>query len=324
MFGREEEPPRNEAVRDGASQADSSEGVTASVEAEVRTMKAKWGGIAACLVLGLAPWSQVGGLAQGYPLTDLGPGKSVVTDAQGWFFAEFTEPVPLGVRGRLSGPQGAPLAGHEVTVVLEPRAGIARIVGIGTIGAVWLAVAGYEPARIAGFFVGTADGGRPLFEVGSVVLAEAKPCSPGAWKLTLRADWESSVDFVAQQCSTNPHGSPRWATWLAATAPKHTALPESPGPRCTWVVVTDRRGNLIVYTFYHSDGTAWQSRGTVEIGVAAVRPAACQVCTYVRVGGTDDMQVTYHCDATGKWVQIGIWGLPAPPPPPPPPPIPIP
>ncbi len=105
--------------------------------------------------------------------------------------------------------------------------------------------------------------------------------------------------------------SARWTT-------KHASLPEKADKACTWIVVTTSEAQRVIYTFYHSDGTTRQNRGSVESAVVAVSPVTCQICTYIQVELAERTFIVYHCDETGKWVQIGSWEIPAPPPPGPP------
>jgi len=278
-------------------------------------MQVKWRCAVACLVfclaLGVGTWAQEDG-PQGPPLSGLGPTAIAATDAQGRFFAEFTEPFPLGVSGQVNDAQGEPLAATEVTVVLEPRPGIPVILGIGHIGAIWLAVGGTEPVRIAGFSIGSGRAGwaGTFLEVGTVAFSERETCTPCTYRFRIRMDDKTSLSFHHEHCG--PDGT--WGPPVMGSATKLDALPEKADKACTWIVVATSEARRVIYSFYHSDGTTWQSKGAVEIAVVAVRPAACKICTYVQVKPSEGLFITYHCDPTGKWVQIGRWEiLPEPP-----------
>ncbi len=286
-------------------------------------MRGKWSWgvvcLALCLALGLAAWAQEAGEGRGGPLVDLGPSAQAVTDSQGWFFAELVDPFPLGVRGQLGGPRGDPLAGFEVTVVLEPRAGIPQILGIGNVAALWLVVTGYDPARIAGFTIVT--GPRLVLEIGSVALAPSPACATGAYEFQLTKDEEDRVAFRYRYCDGGT-----WGSWVlsARWATKHASPPEKADKLCTWIVVTSVEAGRMSYTFYHSDGEKWDNRGTVVIQVVTHTSSPCIPCSYVHVEPMDWLHITYHCDTTGKWVEIGRWETPAPEPEPGPPVIIIP
>lgn len=266
-------------------------------------MRMKWActaaGLVCCLVLGGAMWGQETEIT---PLSELGPSKIVATDDQGRFFAEFTEPFPLGVSGQLIDPQGKPLAGVEVMVVLEPRPGIPNILGIGHIGAVWLEVDGYDPSRIAGCAMIT--GLQPVLEIGSVALLTSPACVSCSYQFMLTADEEGRIGFRYRHCTDG-----RWGNWVLFTrwVTKHGSLPAKIDEACTWIVVAVSEARKLSYNFYHSDGEKWVNRGAVAVQIVRQTASPCTHCSYVRVERVDGLHIMYHCDRTGKWVEIGRW-----------------
>lgn len=75
-------------------------------------MQVKWRCAIACLVLFLALGVGTGAQGNGGPsLRELGAFRIAVTDAEGRFFAEFTEPFLLGMSGELTDLRGCRLRG---------------------------------------------------------------------------------------------------------------------------------------------------------------------------------------------------------------------
>lgn len=197
-------------------------------------------------------------------------------------------------------------------IVLEPRPGIPCSLGAGHIGAVWLEVDGYDPSRVAGFTI--APGPRPVLEIGSVALSSWPTCATCTYQFLLTRDEEGRVGFRYRHCTNG-----RWGNWALVTcwATKHASLPEKADNASTWIVVATSEARRVIYSFYQSDGATWENRGAVEIAVATARPATCRIGTYVQVEPSEGLFITYHCDPTGRWVQIGQWEIPPEPPAPP-------
>lgn len=267
-------------------------------------MQVKWRCAIACLVfslaLGVGTWAQGDG---GPPLRELGAFRIAATDAQGRFFAEFTEPFPLGVSGERTDPQGRPLAGIEVMIVLEPRPSIPSILGIGHIGSVWLEGDGYDPSRVAGFTIAT--GPRPVLEIGSIALSSWPTCATCTYQFMLTRDEEDRVGFRDQHCTDG-----RWGNWALVTrwTTKHASLPEKADKASTWIVVATSEPQRAIYSFYQSDGATWENTGSVEIALATVRPATCKTGTYIQVEPSEGLFITYHSQrarGVAQWCELG-------------------
>jgi hypothetical protein len=219
-------------------------------------------------------------------------------------------PLNWRVKGELADVVGKPLPGVTVAIFLEPRAGLAEIVGIGNVEAIWVVVEGFDPARVSEFSI--IGGVKPVFDVGRVTARDAPLCDEGTWEVRIIKDDCSEVIFDTRQCTKG-----RWGWWSRSRARKGEELPEEMPKACTWFVVVtvvteDKDKRFLNYEFYHSDGKTWQKRVTLKMQIVSARPATGETCQYVVVARGDGYWFLYHCKRPGEWTLLGEWHRPEP------------
>lgn len=257
---------------------------------------------------GLLGWAQVGPGV-------LGPFRGTLDAAK-----SFAVDTPPGWRvvGKFVNHEDKVLPGTPVEIYLEPRPGLAEIVGIGNVEAIWVVIPGLDPVRISLFSIVTEPGLG--FDLGSFTAPVAPPCTDCTAQTRILADDGATVQFWYRHCRGGG-----WGPWQLLRAPRGPALPGTEAPACTWfALLTEERGQL-TYTFYHSDGKGWVERTALAIPLVRVRPVGCEACQYVAVDEGGAHRTLYHCERPGAWKLLGEWGRPEPPPPPrpkPPPPPP--
>lgn len=143
-------------------------------------------------------------------------------------------------------------------VLLEPRPGIAEILGLGNIGAVWVGLYGYEWTRVTGFGLNWTATGASI-DLGEVAL---RPKLTVACEVTHR-----EVMIIGE--AADQHLALVYGTCTAELtfefdpikglfhAKRVTQLPARVGPYCTWVVVEKADRDQVTQTTYHSDGRVW-------------------------------------------------------------------
>lgn len=254
-------------------------------------------------------WTQVGPGVLGPFVGTLDAGRRFALDT----------PLTWRVTGELADWKEVVPPGARVEIYLEPRPGLAEIVGIGNVEAIWVVIPGLDPVRITGFSIVFEP--RVGFDLGPFTAPASVPCTDCTSQIWVIGDDGSIVQFWYRHCSGG-----RWGAWQLLRAGRGGSLPAEGAPECTWfALVTETKGQLS-YALYHSNGRTWTERATLAIAVVAVRPVGCEVCQYVVVDEGGAHRTLYHCERPGVWKLIGEWGRPEPPPvrrvPPPPPPMP--
>jgi len=240
------------------------------------------------------------------------------TDDEGKFSVTF-DTLKMRVEGLAEDAFGEVLRNVPTQILLEPRPGIAEILGLGNIGAVWVGLYGYEWKRVttSGFneIRGTASG--VAIDLGAVKL---RP------KLTWRCDLpdkevmivgeagDQHVTLVSGTCTAELTFEFDPTQWLQH-AKRVTQLPTTPGRWCTWVVVEKADRDQVTRTTYHSDGRVWIEKDREVIPRVPSLPPTAQHGQQFIVKGAGGKEYLYMWlqvdpDRPGEWQYLYPWSAP--------------